>query len=146
MWITANFISTLYSYNLINFKVHTYIRIMATQTVIKITNENHPQVCNTDQYYPNEQQKKHQSTLETIPSALSDHDVTACVWKMNNTKYKRITIRCRDYTKIKIWMKSTTHFWIQTGTILYAKTSSSLVAWEEWQKFSKIRLTRLHLS
>ena len=40
---------------------------------------------------------KNISYKTVIPTGLSDHDLTACVRKLNNVKYESETIRYRDY-------------------------------------------------
>ena len=52
-----------------------------TATLIEVIQTNNPQNI---------------SYHAVIPYGLSDHDLTACVRKMNNIKYEPITIRCRD--------------------------------------------------
>ena len=76
------------------------------------------------------------SHVETIPSALCDHDLTACIRKMNNIKYNPVTIRCRDYRNYNVNEINKTLSLNKNWVNLFATTSPS-VAWKAMSKILK---------
>jgi len=81
-------IKCLFTNNGFKQLLKTPTRITSTSaTLIDVIQSNNPQNI---------------SHTAVIPSGMSDHDLTACVRKMNNIKYEPQTIRCRDYRKYNI--------------------------------------------
>ena len=81
------------------------------------------------------------SHTAVIPSSLSDHDLTACVRKMNNIKYAPENIRCRDYRNYDVNQINNDLLNVNWEQV-YNKTSSS----EAWKVMETILKETLNTS
>ena len=102
---------------------------MATNKIKIQTRITHSSATLIDVILTNHQQNV--SRVETIPSALSYHDLTACV-----RKNKIVTIRCRDYRNYNVYEINKKLSQNKNWVNVYATTSPS-IAWEAMSKILK---------
>ena len=66
---------------------------------LKSTLQSMTQVVNEPTRVTRESQTLTLTSVKVVKSALSDHDMTAFVRKLNSLKFKPRTIKCRNYSK-----------------------------------------------